>query len=389
MDTTAPPAPPPRTGISIDQGPRPAWVADHLSVAQLGLDSGLQWITLLEKARGLGTSAKLIAHTLYRSTIGSKLKKSMLTVRTLCERADIGSQTTVVSALARLVRDGWVRREVRDLSSRRLARERPGQAGVGYRLAWPERDCLAPADGPLRCAQPTSKGGLCTVRAGKGTLHPGTGACWRHGGQRANQPAQTAPEPSSASSPPSADRPVGQAEEHSATSRTLQLVEHSRRVAPVDNGHVQHPLLTSVDPGMLQPLQPNAPTVTDGMLQRLQPNAPAVGAEDDMKTTYEVDHEETRGSRALGAELEGAPAAPRTTDGRFESETAEAAEQQSDGTDSGLTLERARQELADLSAPRREWVLSRARMDLARRRRDITDDAVLIAAAVLARRRTA
>ena len=351
-------------GVPIDRDPRPAWVADHLTPAQLNIDVGLQWITLLEMAKGMGTTAKAAAACIYRSTVGRSVKKSILSIRGLCDRTDTGSQTTMVKAIKRLITDGWLLREERG-PGRRLAAERPGQAGVGYRMAWPVRDCLTPSeDGPQRCGHLTDRGGMCTSRAGKGTTHRGRGPCWRHGGDRANTatddpapPAQTPPEP---------------AAEDDSDPPMLHLVEHSSASKPVDNQGHQPPLLQVVASGMLQRLVTNAPTVNGGMLQPLSTNAPAVGVEDATSSLSEFTTEETRGVACDGAEVEGTPR--RASDGRFESDSARV---------DGLTIERAHQILEDLTPVMRAYHLSRAGMDLrhAGTPEPSPDQLVLVAAA--------
>lgn len=240
-------------GAPIDAAPLPAWARAHLSDEQLGLDPGLQWISLIWQTVGLGPTATSVAQRLYIGTVGKSAKKAWPSIRTLGQQLEVRSQTTVVRALGRLGSTGWILKEQRGPGRGEPGR---GRAGCGYRLAWPPRDVLTPATGPERCAQRTKRGGLCTRRAGYGTTTPGAGPCWRHGGQRAHQPGpeSSAPQPT----PP-----------------LLHLLEHSGRRPLVDNGHTQPPLLGV----MLQPPPQNAPTIGGRMLQPLQSNAPVVGAE--------------------------------------------------------------------------------------------------------------
>ncbi|MFC6936732.1 hypothetical protein ACFQHO_44995 [Actinomadura yumaensis] len=179
--------------MPIDNAPRPAWLAEHLSAAQLTLEVGLQWATALEMAPGHNQAITAVATAIWRRTVGKKIKKAWPTVSQLLQWTGIGSRNTVISALRRLVGDGWLLREVRDKASRRLAPERPGQAGVGYRLAWPVADCIgAPLDGgPLRCGAATAAGGCAPAARAKA---PSTAARGTAGGTAAYAP--TSPQPS-------------------------------------------------------------------------------------------------------------------------------------------------------------------------------------------------
>lgn len=378
-------APPDPAGVAIDLAERPpAWLADHLSAAQLGLEPGLLWFTALEMAPGYTTSVKAVAAAVWRKTVGKKLKKAWPTVRQLMQLASIGSPNTVVAALARLCSDGWLLREVRAATSRRLAPARPGQAGVGYRLAWPDEDCIgAPLDGgPERCGQPTTKGGLCTTRAGKGTTHRGTGPCWRHGGDRANKeagpPSATVDtdQAAEARSPQPAPEPPAEGEDRP----TLQLLQRPTNASPVDNPAIQLPLLQPVPNGMLQRLQLNASTVEAGMLQPLRTNASTGVTEGGSKDLDQEAREETRGSDVLGAELEGS--LQRSTDGTFES---------SPGEGQALSVDQAHAMLDELTGHMLAYYLSRAAMDLRKAGRPdpLPDELVLAAAAAIARRRSA
>ncbi|MFC6885315.1 MULTISPECIES: hypothetical protein [Actinomadura] len=382
--------------MPIDNAPRPAWLAEHLSAAQLTLEVGLQWATALEMAPGHNQAITAVATAIWRRTVGKKIKKAWPTVSQLLQWTGIGSRNTVISALRRLVGDGWLLREVRDKASRRLAPERPGQAGVGYRLAWPVADCIgAPLDGgPLRCGAATAAGGLCTSRAGKGTVHRGEGHCWRHGGIRAHQPAaeHEGHQGTAATTGNAAQDPAPQDD---PARPPLRLVKRTGPAKPVDeavdNPPVQLPLLQPVGPGMVQPLTANGSTVDAGMVQRLTPNGSPVEPEVVSKELAQGDIQETRGSDVLGAELEDAPR--RTADGRFESDSGgEAAPNPApvEARAEGLTIEQAHAVLDQLSEAMRGYHLSRAGMDLRRAGQPApSPDQIVLAAAAAALRRSA
>lgn len=289
--------------VPIDATPLPAWARAHLTEEQLTLDAGLQWITLIWQSVGLGATATSVAQRLYIGTIGKRQKKAWPSVRTIGAQLEVRSQTTVVRALVRLTSQGWTLKEERGPGRGEPGR---GRAGCGYRLAWPAHDVLTPSAGPERCAQRTSRGGLCTRRAGYGTTTPGSGPCWRHGGTRARPPAEA---PLLQPTPPN-----------------LQLLELPRRHKPVDKSHTQPPLLQV----MLQPLQTNAPTVGSTMLQPLASNGPATGAEYVRSAIGGVQYLSDDTSPMRQAEVEGARDALRP------------------GDDS-LTIEQARQILRGLA----------------------------------------
>lgn len=307
-------------GTPIDDAPLPSWARAHLSEEQLTVDPGLQWVSLLWQAVGLGAAATSVAQRLYIGTIGKRQKKAWPSVRLLSQQLEIQSQSTIVKALARLARAGWIIKEKRGPGR---GAPGPGRAGTGYRLAWPARDVLTPLAGPQRCAQRTVRGGLCTRRAGYGTTTPGEGPCWRHGGERVPQPESSA-------------------ELELQTPPMLQLLEHSGPRRPVDNRHSQPPLLTV----MLQPLPQNAPTIGDGMLQPLTPNAPATGAEYVKSAIGGVRYPSNPTSPSRRAGVEGTAGGPASL-----------------GND-GLTLERAREILAGLP-DRGAALLARAKVDAA------------------------
>jgi hypothetical protein len=381
--TDAPPGP---AGVAIDQAAPPAYLARYLSERQLKNEVGLQWATALEMAPGYTPADRAVANTVWKKTIGKVLKKAWPTVRQIMVATGIGSPNTVVRALRRLVGDGWLLREVRAAQSRRLAPERPGQAGVGYRLAWPLVDCIgAPLDGgPERCGEETTKGGLCTTRAGKGTTHRGRGPCWRHGGERANPPEDAPPAASPGNTAAQApEQPAAETVEqpHAEGRPTLQVVQHPN-ASPVDNPSIQLPLLQPLQGGMLQRLQLNASTDEGGMLQRLRRNASTGVTEGASKELDQGANEGTRGSDVLGAELEGGP--HRSPDGTFE-----AAPQEEHGHQ--LSIDQAHEILDDLTEPMLAYSMSRAAFDLRRAGHPspTPDELVLAAAAAILRKRTA
>lgn len=358
-------------GAPIDRAPVPTWVKAHLNERQLGLSVGLQWTTLLWQAIGLSAKAKNVAQCLFIATVGDEQKKTWPSIKTLCARTSIRSETSVVEALEELADEGWILKEKKGYS-REPAPERPGRAGMGYRLAWPAADCLTPSAGKVRCAQ-RIKGGLCTTTAGKGTTHPGTGPCWRHGGDRVNkadaEQATDAPETPQPVEHSESSHPVPQ---ESPAPRTLQLLEQSPARRPVDNGHSQPPLLQV----MLQPLPENTPTVDDGTLQRLPSNTPAVGVEYVREYASGVRQESDEGFRGQRAGVEDTP--PRAPGVTTDSD--------SDSSE-GLTVERAEQILAELPNGGRA-IIGRARIQLAiaGRPEPTRAELVLAAASALLRR---
>jgi hypothetical protein len=80
------------------------------------------------------------------------------------------SENRVEAAVEDLEKQGWI-----------LVHRRRRKSNV-YTLAWPQEDCMTPVDSVERYAAPTSKGMLCTERAGYGTITPGSGPCWSHCG---------------------------------------------------------------------------------------------------------------------------------------------------------------------------------------------------------------
>lgn len=357
-------------GAPIDNAPVPIWVKAHLNERQLGLSVGLQWTTLLWQAVGLSSNEKNIAQCLFVSTVGDEQKKTWPSIETLVIRTSIRSETSVVKALEGLANAGWILKEKKGYS-REPAAERPGRGGMGYRLAWPHRDCLTPVADKMRCAQRIT-GGLCTTTAGKGTTHPGEGPCWRHGGDRINKAQQPGDAPE-----------IPQPVEHSASShpvpedepapRTLQLLEQSPGHKPVDNGVSQPPLLQV----MLQPLPQNTPTVDPGTLQPLPRNTPAVGVEYVREYASGVRQQSDEGFGGQRAGVEDAP--PR----------APGVQTDSDSDSGGLTVERAEQILAELPDGGRA-VIGRARIQLAvAGRPDPTRAELVLAAASALLRRSA
>lgn len=147
-------------GVPIDEAPPPAWVLDHFSPAQVrDLTRSLLWTLLIYKSRGLGTPTISLAQRIYIAVHTMKPtdpKRTWLSVRTLSVELDMASTNTVTSGLRALEAAGWV-----------VTKPRPNN-GKEYYPAWPLVDCIAPSEGPERCAVATKKG-VCTRRAGWGT----------------------------------------------------------------------------------------------------------------------------------------------------------------------------------------------------------------------------
>ncbi|MFB4273061.1 helix-turn-helix domain-containing protein [Nonomuraea sp. GTA35] len=154
----------------MDDGPAPAWAADYLSRAQLGIDRGLQWILLLYSRRGWDASRVNVAQRLYVHTIGRERKHCNPSFASLADDCGL-SETTAAAAVEDLESEGWL-----------VVVRRRRHPNV-YRLAWPGDDRHPGDRAPVSmCGRPTKKGGVCTRRAGRGTDTPGTGPCALHGG---------------------------------------------------------------------------------------------------------------------------------------------------------------------------------------------------------------
>jgi len=176
-------------GVPIREAtPPPDWVRPHLSPAQLDLNPGLLWMLLIYQWRGRHPSRTSVAQRLYVYTLGRKKKEWDPTFAELAADLDL-SERTVEPALAELEADGWI--VVTRLHRRNI-----------YQLAWPVRDVLAPPtpEVPL-CGAPTSKGGRCTKRAGRGTETPGVGPCKQHR-------EEPGPEPLPLKLPPAGPQPL-------------------------------------------------------------------------------------------------------------------------------------------------------------------------------------
>lgn len=263
-------------GTPIDERSLPPWARPYLSPGQQTLDRGMQWMLMVYKQTGM-RSRKDVAQRLYFTTIGKEEKESRYGIRALAADLDV-SQQTVVDALAEYEELGWI-----------VKQARKGTQTSRILLAWPAQDPLARVDGPEQCAQPTTKGGLCTKRAGKGTTTPGTGPCFQHGGTRANpehtaepvapQPlehneagASPIPEPQMAAAPQPLEQKPVEIPGEIAPPRLFAL-------QPLERKAVDKPgKATPYQPVLLQPLQTSAPTVADLVLQPLRPSAPTVGA---------------------------------------------------------------------------------------------------------------
>ena len=280
-DTQAPdPSPPP--GTPLDEGGRPRWVDAHLTPDQRDkLLPGLVWMLLLYQQAGLDPSRINVAQRIYIGASGGRDGWHWESSGQRRLAADLGmSQPTLVAALDELARFGWLIPVTR------------GRKGAVYVLAWPPADCLTPVAGKARCGQPTGKGNLCTTTAGKGTVHPGEGPCYKHGGTRKNQPepadqlaGEASPLQPLKQSPAAAQhqgdaalQPLNQTgpetdvEIDSSTTRPHLVVLQPLKRKPVDNPDQAAPY----QPPLLQPLKRADSTVEAVLLQPLEPTASTV-----------------------------------------------------------------------------------------------------------------
>lgn len=289
-----------RRGNPVDDAKRPAWTNDYLTQRQRdGLLDGLLWMLLLYEQRDIDASRISVAQRIYIGCSGGRdgwvWEKSL---RSLAKELSL-SQTTVTAALADLEQLGWL-----------VVQTGTGMQSNLYGLAWPAVDPLAQEPRKEQCGQPTKKNLWCTTTAGKGTIHPGKGPCWRHGGTRATGQTTPAQEPPAPEPGPETDAPVPQRLEHEPAAEHRPQVRPDQVQAAVEEPVVLQPLeqepveneistgrprLTVLQPlghrpvenarypqhwqpPLLQPLETAAPTIEVPMLQPLGNGAPTVGA---------------------------------------------------------------------------------------------------------------
>jgi hypothetical protein len=189
--------------VPIDEDDVPTWAASYLAPGQLKVNRGLVWILLLYKRRGFDQSRVNVAQRLHIHTEGKDRKEANPGYKSLA--LDLGmSENTAMASVSDLEDEGWI--------VIRGPRRYPT-----FQLAWPQDDVIArsPAKPEVKlCGRPTTKGGRCTKRAGRGTPTPGEGPCKDHAGTPEPQPLQFADEGETDSEPqplrfdPADDPPV-------------------------------------------------------------------------------------------------------------------------------------------------------------------------------------
>ncbi|RCG27199.1 hypothetical protein DQ384_26125 [Sphaerisporangium album] len=156
-------------GAAIDETDVPAWAHRYLSPGQLKLNRALVWMLLFYKRTGLDSSRYNIAQRLYVYTVGKDHKEANPGYKSLATELNM-AENTAIASVHQLMDEGWL--------VTRGARRYPT-----FRLAWPTEDVIAQAPGKVEvklCGRPTSKGGACKKRAGRGTKHQGEGPCIEH-----------------------------------------------------------------------------------------------------------------------------------------------------------------------------------------------------------------
>lgn len=209
-------------GIAIDDADLPEWARPRFTPAQRTLSRGLLWMLLLYQWRGRHPSRKAVAQRLYVHTVGRDRKEWDPTFAELAADLDL-SPRTVEPAVEDLEADGWIL--VRRLYRRNV-----------YRLSWPVEDVLAAPEPevPL-CGEPTSKGGRCGKKAGRGTDTPGVGPCQQHRPEPGPGPAdRSGPQPLRSTSP-EGEHPstatVADFDRNGCSSRPQPLQLHTATVA--------------------------------------------------------------------------------------------------------------------------------------------------------------